>query len=317
MAAEAHRIAPDLLWPAVADRYRQWPRGHRVRQRAGRARESCRCRRVPRPSPRSRSRTSSGSATRSGLFEHAGTPNRAPSTGTASTTSPAGWSCCPGAAAARAARRRCPHFYLRLVTDAQARRRPLPQPAGPRTALDRRAALEDCWGRALWGLGTAAARLPQGSVADWAWPWRTSTSAPRAPITPSARDGLRRAGRRRGAHPCTLTMPAPVACSATRPTLIGRSGRTNRRLAVARAPAALRQRGVARGAARRRVAARRPGLARPRAGHARLAAGHRDRGGHLSVTPVGGWVTGESRPGSTSSRSRSLPLPMPAPGRTP
>lgn len=54
-------------------------------------------------------------------------------------------------------------FYLWLVTDAQARDGRFHNRRDLDLHWTDAPSLEDCWGRALWGLGTAAARLPEGS----------------------------------------------------------------------------------------------------------------------------------------------------------
>ena len=137
-------------------------------------------------------------------------------------------------------------------------------------------ALGDWWGRALWGLGTAAAR------AETAGPARPS--ARRLPACRSAQvavrpvDGVRRARRRRGAARQTRASGPLANCSATAwPAPVDAPARRDRPgLAVARAASALRQRHRGRGAAGRRRAAagRRAGAPRPDA--ARVPAPGRD-----------------------------------------
>ena len=161
-------------------------------------------------------------------------------------------------------------FYLWLVTDAQAADGRFHN----RRDLDLRwidePSLDDCWGRALWGLGTAAARLPQDSVAaGLAMAHFDLSAARRSPHLHAMAFAALGAAEVLTRHPDHAGARRLLGDAAA---LIAGAGATNRRLAVARAPAALRQRGVAGGAAGRRVAARRHGLAGTRARHARLAA---------------------------------------------
>ncbi|WP_375431328.1 hypothetical protein [uncultured Friedmanniella sp.] len=55
-------------------------------------------------------------------------------------------------------------FYLDLVVDAQADDGRVHNRRDLELRWTDEPSLEDCWGRAIWGLGTAAARLPQGTA---------------------------------------------------------------------------------------------------------------------------------------------------------
>ena len=181
--------------------------------------------------------------------------------------------------------------YLAFVLAAQApdgrfhnRRQPRPELAGP-------ASVEDCWGRALWGLGTAVARAPH--LRARALEAFDRSSGLRSPHR--ARDGVRRARGGRGARGAARARAGARAADRGR----GRGRPTRRRqgVAVARAAAQLRQRRAARGAARRRL---RTGVALARRGRpppARLAARRADPG-RPPVRGAGRWPrSGRGRPG--------------------
>ena len=191
--------------------------------------------------------------------------------------------------------------YLDFITRAQA-------PDGRchnRLGLDRRwkdePGVEDCWGRALWGLGTAMARAPDVAVRQRAGDcfarsagWRCQHRRTMAfaalgaaevlavtPDDPAARALLAAAVRVIGRPTGSATWPWPEA-----------------RLQYANAalPEALIAAGEHLGDAR----ALDDGL--------HLLAWLLDietRDDHLSVTPVGGWSLGEPRPGFRPAADRS------------
>ena len=72
----------------------------------------------------------------------------------------------------------------------------------------------DCWGRALWGLGTAAARSPQLAARGLG----TVRGQRGETVALDASDGLRRRWARPRSSRCTRTTRWPEACSPTRPT---------------------------------------------------------------------------------------------------
>ena len=251
-----------------------------------------------------------------GLFEHAEAPSRRVSnTATAPTTTPACWSSrrvIPDQGAAA----RLSRLALRFVLSSQA-------PDGRirnRMNTDGRwtdaPATEDCWGRALWGFGAAAAhprrpddpprrasrvRASAGQRSTWRRAMAFATLGAADVLSPPSRP-------RRGSS----------ARATTPPTCIGPLVADDR-LALAGAATAYAQRRPRRGDDRRRRRARRTARARPGPAHARLAAHAGDDGRR---PPVGDRhrVAG-SRPrsdhSSTSSRSRSRRSPMRAGGRSP
>ena len=186
-------------------------------------------------------------------------------------------------------------FYLWLVTDAQAADGRFHNRRDLELRWIDEPSLDDCWGRALWGLGTAAARLPQDSVAaGLAMAHFDLSAARRSPhlhamafAALGAAEVLTRhpdhAGARRllgdaavliaGAGPRTDAWPWPE------PRL---------RYASAALPEVLLAAGSLLG-----------DMASLELGVAMLGwlLDIETAGDHLSITPVGGWVTGESRPG--------------------
>ena len=188
------------------------------------------------------------------------------------------------------------HRYLDFVDPCAGRPTGAATTGSPRPTVEDEAGVEDCWGRALWGLGTAAGR-GRRRTASASSRWRRSMSArdgvPRAPPG----DGLRRA--RRGGGP-PRGHDDHAAARAARRRRRGRSGDPTGSAVVAVAGTApdLRQRGVPRGAPRRRRAPRRrAALSTTGCSCSAGSSTSRRVDGHLSVTPVGGWATGEPRPG--------------------
>ena len=93
-------------------------------------------------------------------------------------------------------------------------RRPEPRTAGSTTGAASdlswtdEPSLEDCWGRALWGLGTAAARLPLGSAsAELALTHFDRSVEQRSPDLRAMTFAA--LGRRRGADPSSRSSPGP------------------------------------------------------------------------------------------------------------
>ena len=116
------------------------------------------------------------------------------------------------------------------------------------------ASVEDCWGRALWGLGTACSRVPH--------------------LRDRALEGFDRGAGLRSPHPRAMAFAALGAAEVLAAVpdhvearaLIAAAVRRDRQacarqpVAVAGTPAQLRERGVARGPARRGAGAGFPGL---------------------------------------------------------
>ena len=240
----------------------------------------------------------------------------AASTATASTTSPAAWSSSAASPTRPAELRRLAERYLAFLAHAQ-------DPDGAfhnRLGYDRRWTDEpgtgDWWGRALWGLGTAAARSPAAlDPRRGAGLLRPRGAARRSPVPRAmafaalgaaevlARPPGPRAGRRLLADAADGDRPARRRPAAGR----GREPR------LAYANAALAEALIAAGAPRTTTALLADGLRmlawlldiqtarRPPVGHSRPAAGGRASPG----------------PASTSSRSRWPRWPTPAPPRPP
>ena len=171
-------------------------------------------------------------------------------------------------------------------------RRPVPQPAAAGSDLVGQASVEDCWGRALWGLGTAVARVPhldrERALAGFDAGLRAALAAP-------ARDGVRRA--RSGGGPRRAAGPPRGAGADDRGRDRGRPPRGRRGVAMARAAAELRQRG----ARPKRCSPRAPYWTRPHSSRTacRLLGwllDEQSRDGHLSVVQAGGRGPGEAGP---------------------
>ena len=135
-------------------------------------------------------------------------------------------------------------------------------------------ALGDWWGRALWGLGTAAARLP--AHADEALGRFAAGADHRAPWSRAMCFAALGAAEVLSVDP-RHTRPPELLLARCR--AVCRAHATGRAVALAGAAPALRQRGRPGGAPRRRHAARRPALDRAGSATPRLAPGHRDGGG--------------------------------------
>ena len=97
--------------------------------------------------------------TTAGSTSTPGWPSLVPSTATASTTSPAAWWWWPASRDRDDRLRELADFYLWLVTDAQSADGRFHNRRDLHLTWTDEPSLEDCWGRALWGLGTAARRL--------------------------------------------------------------------------------------------------------------------------------------------------------------
>jgi hypothetical protein len=182
--------------------------------------------------------------------------------------------------------------YLRFVVAAQA-------PDGRvrnRLGLDRRwqdrPGVDDCWGRALWGLGTAAARQPAGPLASQALHGfersaRCRSPAPRAMAFAAL--GAAEVLTVRPGHAGALDLLAAAAATVGRPAA-GSWPWPEPRLAYANAALAEALLVAGHGLADERLLA--DGL--------ELLAwllAVQTAGGLLSVTPAAGWGPGEPRPG--------------------
>ncbi len=112
---------------------------------------------------------------------------------------------------------------------------------------------EDCWGRALWGLGTAAARGPTAGIREESLARFELQRA--GPLAVAARHGVRGARRRRDPRRAGLTIPARSALLASAVAVIGEPP-AGRGVAVASTEAQLRERGHRRGRHRGRLRTR-------------------------------------------------------------
>ncbi len=186
-------------------------------------------------------------------------------------------------------------FYLWLVTDAQAPDGRFHNRRGLSLRWTDKPSLEDCWGRALWGLGTAAARLPQGSgSADLALHHFDLSAQQRSPYLRAmafAALGAAEVLTRHPNHVGARTLLADAADRITARTNLAADWpwpESRLRYSNASLPEVL----LAAGALLDLPQARADGLA--------LLAWLltvETSGDHLSMTPVGGWVSGEPRPG--------------------
>ena len=162
--------------------------------------------------------------------------------------------------------------------------------------VDRRAGHRGLLGPRAVGARHAPSRAPPDApTARRRWP--PASAALQQPLPLAARDGLRRARRRRGAARCSPSTPAPARLLADAVTTCS-SRPTDAGLALARAAAHLRERRPARGAARRR---RRLGddatlAARPAPAGLAARAGDRATGTCPSPRSAAGRA-GEPRPG--------------------
>ena len=156
-----------------------------------------------------------------------------------------------------------------------------------------RRGVEDCWGRAMWAFGTAAARAPED------WMRQSAASAFERGLEQrsqlAACDGVRRARRRRGARRRPATHRARGACSPTPSTPSGRPG-ADPAWPWPEARLTLRQRRPRRGAHRGRRAARSTRRPRRRARRAAVAARPRDASTGTCRRPAPGGAGPGDRP---------------------
>ena len=182
-------------------------------------------------------------------------------------------------------------IYLRFVIDAQSSDGRFHNRRGPDLKWADKANLEDCWGRALWGLGTAVARAP--ALAEWALVHFDISVNRRSPWPRSM------AFAALGAAEVLLVRPDHVgarALLADAAKLIGppradpqwRWPEPRLRYANAILPETL----LAAGSLLDDARALADGLAM-----LDWLLETETSGSHLSVTPVGGWAVGEPRPG--------------------
>ena len=186
-------------------------------------------------------------------------------------------------------------FYLWLVTDAQAADGRFHNRRDLELRWIDKPSLEDCWGRALWGLGTAAARLPQDSVtAGLAKAHFDLSAARRSPHLHAMAFAALGAAEVLTRHPDHAGARRLLGDAAV--LIAGTGARTDAwpwpesrlRYASAALPEVLLAAGSLLG-----------DMASLELGVAMLGwlLDIETAGDHLSITPVGGWVTGESRPG--------------------
>lgn len=186
-------------------------------------------------------------------------------------------------------------FYLWLVTDAQVEDGRFHNRRGLSLQWTDEPSLEDCWGRALWGLGTAAARLPQDSgSAELALHHFDRSATRRSPhlrATAFAALGAAEVLTRHPDHRAARSLLADAAAEITSRTDLSAAWpwpEPRLRYSNAALPEVL----LAAGSLLDAPADLETGL--------RLLGWLLDietAGDHLSMTPVGGWVTGEIRPG--------------------
>jgi hypothetical protein len=183
--------------------------------------------------------------------------------------------------------------YLWLVTDAQTSDGRFHNRRDQDLRWIDSATLEDCWGRALWGLGTAAARLPRGA-AERALTHFDRSVVRRSPYLRSmafAALGAAEVLERFPHHEAARWLLADAATMVRQTSDLAASWpwpEDRLRYANATVPEAL----LAAGALLGDHQAATDGLS--------LLGWLVDvetAGDHLSMTPVGGWVTGEPRPG--------------------
>jgi hypothetical protein len=182
-------------------------------------------------------------------------------------------------------------LYLRFVIDAQAGDGRFHNRRGIDLNWQDEANLEDCWGRALWGLGTAVARAP--ALAEQALAHFDISVGRRSPWSRAMAFGALGAAEVLVLRPDHLRARALLGDAAK---LIGSPGADPRwrwpeprlRYANANLPETL----IAAGSLLGDAQALADGL---------LMLGWllevETSGSHLSVTPVGGWAIGQPRPG--------------------
>ena len=225
-----------------------------------------------------------------GLYEHADASTRVGNTAIASTTWRGHWSSCV-ATTSLGELDDLREQYLTFVLAAQ-------EPDGQfhnRRRFDLgwtdTASVEDCWGRALWGLGTACSRVPH--------------------LRDRALEGFDRGAGLRSPHPRAMAfaalgaaevlaaVPGHVEARALITAAVRVIGRPalGSRMAVAGAPAQLRERGVARGSAHRGAGAGFPGLLADGLGLLELAARPADPRRAPVGRPDRGCGPGDSRTG--------------------
>ena len=186
-------------------------------------------------------------------------------------------------------------FYLWLLTDAQAADGRFHNRRNLEKRWTDKPSLQDCWGRALWGLGTAAARLPRDSEAA-----RISRShfdrsvARRSPYLHGNAFGALGAAEVLSRYPdhagarALLGDTAAFIADHTPKADPWPWPESRLRYANAALPEVL----LAAGSLLADSAALDLGLAM-----LGWLLDVETAGDHLSITPVGGWVTGEPRPG--------------------
>jgi hypothetical protein len=183
--------------------------------------------------------------------------------------------------------------YLRFVIAAQTPDGTVHNRLGPDGRWLDRPGLDDCWGRSLWGLGTAAARDPAGEHAGRALLHFRVGAGRRSPWPRAmafAALGAAEVLRVRPGHPAALDLLAAAAATVGRPVPDDAWPWPEPRLSYANAVLAEALLAAGRGLGDGRLLD--DGL--------RLLGWLLDtetRDGHLSVTPVGGWARGEPRPG--------------------
>ncbi len=183
-------------------------------------------------------------------------------------------------------------FYLWLVADAQSADGRFHNRRGLDLRWTDEPSLEDCWGRALWGLGTAAARLPVGSDA-------AQLALTHFEVSVGQRSGWLRAMTfaalgaaevlsRHPDHAGARSLLADAAAMITVPNGSWPWPEPRLRYANAALPETL----LAAGSLLDDPTTLARGLAM-----LEWLLDIETTDEHLSMTPVGGWVTGEPRPG--------------------
>ncbi|MEO7125917.1 MAG: glycosyltransferase [Nakamurella sp.] len=182
-------------------------------------------------------------------------------------------------------------IYFRFICDAQIADGRFHNRRGKAPLWTDDATVEDCWGRALWALGTVAARWPAMSAVALARfelgatlrsPWSRSMSF----AAMGAAEVLRLDPRHPGARSLLRDSATLIGPVGTDPTWVWPEPRL--RYANAVIPETL----LAAGSLLDDPAATAAGLAM-----LGWLLDVETRDGHLSVTPVGGWTTAEARPG--------------------
>ena len=186
---------------------------------------------------------------------------------------------------------RLSHIYLRFVVDAQARDGRFHNRRNVDGRWTDEPTLEDCWGRAMWGLGTAVSRTPD--LADTALAAFDRSVRHRTPWTRAMAFAAMGAAEVLTVLPDHRAARSLLRGAALQIGTLRGSGRwTWPEPRLRYANAVLAETMMAAGTCLDERAWVDEGL-----GMLRWLVRVESPGEHLSVTPVGGWVPGDARPG--------------------